>query len=234
MGDSRRRFARRQRSRRLVALRRVLIVVAVLTLGLGAGWTLLYSHWLALQSIDVKGVHLLTSRQIEQAAALPTGHALVRLDLGAARERIEQIPAVGGVTVSRRWPHSVVITVTERTPVAIVEDSGAVRAVDGTGAEFKLKGDQRGLPSLVVDPEGGALDDAAEVAANLPAEIARRVSEVRADSIDSITLALHGGDEVMWGSAADSARKAEVLAILLRHPATSYDVSVPDQPTMTP
>jgi cell division protein FtsQ len=233
MADSRRRFARRQRSRRLVVLRPVLIVGAVLALGLGAGWTLLYSHWLALQSVDVKGVHLVTNRQVERAAALPTGEALVRLDLSGATERIEQIPAVGGVTVSRSWPHSVIITVTERTPVAVVEVSGGVRAVDATGAEFKLKGTQHGLPKIAVDPTGGALDDAAEVVSSLPAEIARRVSEVRADTIDSITLALRGGDEVMWGSAADSSRKAEVLAVLLHHQATVYDVSVPDQPTIT-
>src|SRR6266498_2283116 len=101
MADSRRQFARRQRARRLVALRPVLIVGAFLTLGLAAGWMLLYSNWLALQSVDVNGVHLLTSRQIERAAALPTGEALVRLDLGAATQRIEQIPAVGAATVSR-------------------------------------------------------------------------------------------------------------------------------------
>jgi len=234
MADSRQRFARRQRARRLVALRPVLIVGAVLAVGLGIGWTLLYSHWLTLQSIDVEGVHLLTSRQIERAAALPTGESLVSLDLGAATARIEQIPAVGGATVSRRWPHSIVITVTERTPVAVVEDSGVVRAVDASGVEFKLKGAQHGLPRLIVGPESGAFDDAAGVVASLPVEIARRVSEVRAASIDSITLALRSGDEVMWGSAADSPRKAEVLAVLLSHQATSYDVSVPDQPTITP
>jgi cell division protein FtsQ len=233
MADSRRQFARRQRARRLVALRPVLIVGAFLALGLAAGWMLLYSHWLALQSVDVNGVHLLTSRQIERAAALPTGEALVRLDLGAATQRIEQIPAVGAATVSRSWPHSVIITVTERTPVAVVEASGTVRAVDASGAEFKLNRAQHGLPRLVVDPEGGALDDAAEVLASLPADILQRVSEVQADSIDSITLSLRSGDEVMWGSAADSARKAEVLAVLLRHQATGYDVSVPDQPTIT-
>jgi cell division protein FtsQ len=233
MADSRQRFARRQRTRRLVALRPVLAVAAVIALGVGAAWTLLYSHWLALQAIDVQGVHQLSNRQIEQAAALPNGEALARLDLDAAAERIEQIPAVGAATVSRSWPHSIIITVTERTPVALVEHAGTVRAVDATGAEFKLKGGRHGLPMLDVDPDSGALDDAAEVVAGLPAVISQRVREVRADSIDSITLALRSGDEVLWGSAADSDRKAQVLAVLLRHRATSYDVSVPDQPTIT-
>jgi cell division protein FtsQ len=233
MADSRQRFARRQRTRRLVALRPALVVGGVIVLGLGAGWTLLYSHWLALQTVDVEGVHQLSSAQIERAASLPAGTPLARLDLDAATDRIEQIPGVGSAAVSRSWPHSVVITVTERTPVAVVEDDGAVRAVDATGAEFKLKGGPRGLPKLAVDPGSGTLDDAAEVVASLPADIAERVTEVRADSMDSITLALGSGDEVLWGSADDSSRKAQVLAVLLRRHATRYDVSVPDQPTIS-
>jgi cell division protein FtsQ len=233
MADSKGRFARRQRTRRLVALRPVLIVAAVILLGLGAAWTLLYSHWLALQAVEVEGVERLSSEQIERAAALPAGSALVRLDLDAAANRIEQIPAVGSATLSRSWPHTVIITVTERTPVAVIEDDGAFRAVDATGTEFKLKGGRHGLPNLAVDPGSSTLDDAAEVVASLPEEISQRVTEVRADSIDSITLALRSGDQVLWGSADASSRKAQVLAVLLRHQATRYDVSVPDQPTIT-
>ena len=234
MADTHRLFARRQRAQRVGALRPVLIVAGLLAVALGAGWALLYAHWLALQNVDVRGVHLLTSRQVERAAALPSGESLVRLDLGAAGEQVEQIPAVHAVTVSRSWPHSVVITVTERTPVAFVEEAGEVRAVDATGAEFKLKGAYHGLPSLLVAPRSGALEDAAHVVGSLPAGISKRVTAVRADSIDSIRLSLRDGDEVMWGSAADSARKAKVLTVLLRQQASRYDVSVPDQPTITP
>jgi cell division protein FtsQ len=233
MADSRRRFARRQRARRVVALRPVLIVAGVLAVALAAGWALLYSPWLALQDVDVEGAHLLTTEQIKRAAALPTGEALVRLDLSAAGERIEQIPAVGAVTVSRSWPDAVVITVAERKPVGVVEQGGAVRGVDATGTEFRLKGAHHDLPRLVVDPGAGALDEAAEAMGSLPTNIARRVSEVRAHTIDSITLVLRNGDEVVWGSAADSARKAKVLTVLLHHPASRYNVSVADQPTIT-
>ena len=39
---------------------------------------------------------------------------------------------------------------------------------------------------------------------------------------------------MVWGSEEDSDRKAEVLAVLLATPATDYDVSVPDRPTVRP
>ena len=42
---------------------------------------------------------------------------------------------------------------------------------------------------------------------------------------------LRDGRQVVWGSAEDSAAKAEVLVALLKEPAKRYDVSVPGQPT---
>jgi cell division protein FtsQ len=54
---------------------------------------------------------------------------------------------------------------------------------------------------------------------------------VRAQSMDSITLTLADGRSVRWGSADESQRKVQVLAILLKQKASVYDVSVPEQPT---
>ena len=49
--------------------------------------------------------------------------------------------------------------------------------------------------------------------------------------MDSITLTLADGRSVRWGSADESQRKVQVLAILLKQKASVYDVSGPEQPT---
>ena len=56
-----------------------------------------------------------------------------------------------------------------------------------------------------------------------------------ASTADDVTLTLTTGERVVWGSADDSAKKAQVLAGLIRdqHAATraasvEYDVSAPD------
>ncbi len=51
------------------------------------------------------------------------------------------------------------------------------------------------------------------------------------ETIDRIRLSCAGGRTVMWGSAEDSAQKAEVLAVLLGQDAREIDVSVPGRPT---
>jgi len=67
----------------------------------------------------------------------------------------------------------------------------------------------------------------------MPRRLSDQVAEVRAKTMDSITLQLHDGDTVVWGSADDSAAKAEALALILQRKASVYDVSVPDLPTTT-
>jgi cell division protein FtsQ len=49
-----------------------------------------------------------------------------------------------------------------------------------------------------------------------------------------VRLVLRDGRPVEWGSAERSSRKASVLAVLLDTPASAYDVSVPDRPSLRP
>jgi cell division protein FtsQ len=68
------------------------------------------------------------------------------------------------------------------------------------------------------------------VSAALPVALRGEVASISAASPDSITLNLGSGVKVVWGSSDDSARKAEVLSVLMRRKAKVYDVSAPDLP----
>jgi cell division protein FtsQ len=76
-----------------------------------------------------------------------------------------------------------------------------------------------------------ALREVALVIEALPAGVADEVDHVEFSSLDSILLVLSDGSQVQWGSAEQSALKAEVLETLMTIPATTYDVSVPGLPT---
>jgi cell division protein FtsQ len=235
MADPRRLFARRRRSRRFRIVRRILVAAAMLAVVGGTVWLVYFSTVLAAGSVRVEGVDRLPQQQIIDAADLPMGEPMVRLDVGAAESRIEKIPAVQSAEISRDWPTSLVISVTERTPVALVVDANGVRGVDSEGVLFKLRGRQPHLPTLVMDDtaEASALSEAVHVIMAMPRRLSDKVAEVRAKTMDSITLQLHDGDTVVWGSADDSAAKAEALALILPRKASVYDVSVPDLPTTT-
>jgi cell division protein FtsQ len=163
------------------------------------------------------------------------GAHLVQLDLGDIRTRVAGIAAVKHVDVSREWPDGVLIRITERHEVAVVDIGGSYQAMDAEGVLFKTYvHPPADLPRVVAGATIGsdALAEAARVIGSLPPGLGARVDHVGVRGVDQVTLSLRNGATVIWGSDAQSRLKAEVLAQLLAHPAQVYDVSVPGQPVI--
>jgi cell division protein FtsQ len=229
------RFARRRISG---WFRRPLVVVAIAVVLLAfAGWVVYGSSWLGVRSVRVEGTSYLTPEQVERAARIDAGTPLARLDLDAVEQRVAWLPAVDEVDVRRDWPDGVRIVVRERSAVAVVRQDGEHWAMDAEGVLYRqYREPPRRLPLVRADDldragRENALREVASVVGALDSGIARKVDHVEVASMDAIALILANGDEVRWGSAAQSDLKARVLATLLEVDASVYDVSVPEQPT---
>lgn len=230
---SRRRFARRQWLRRWLVWRYVIGSVLLVALVATGIWLVFVSSALTVKHVVVRGESQLSEQQVLAAAAVPQGAHLAQLDLEAIRARVAALAAVRRVDVSRDWPDGVLIKITERTPVAVVDLDGRFQAMDTDGVLFRAYASPPpGLPR-VVSTEGvnsAALAQAARVIAALPPRLAGRVDHVKVAGLDRISLVMKRGAVVVWGSDSQSALKAEVLAQLIHQPALTYDVSVPGQP----
>jgi cell division protein FtsQ len=234
---TRRRFLRRARDRRRRVLRRVLLAVLVLGVAGGLVWLVFFSSVLAVKGTQVDGVSVLTARQVERAAQVPTGVPLATVDLGAIEARVEDLAPVLDADVSRSWPDQVRITVTERTAVVAVQRDGVWKGVDADGVVFRsFKQRPTDLPvvEMKADTSSEVLAEAAHVVRSLPSDILSRVTTLDVRSIDSIVLNLRGGATVSWGSADQAEDKARVLEVLLRQKGTAYDVTAPGRPTIRP
>lgn len=233
---SRRAFARRQWARRWLTWKYVLVAVVVLALLGGAVWLVFFSRVLAVETVRVSGAERLDAAEVRTVAEVPTGEPLARLDLQAVRARVEALALVRDAEVTRSWPDTVLIEVDERVAVAVVEIGGRARGLDAEGVVFDDFGPETGLPRVRTAPDPGrdALREAAAVASSLPDDLARRVDHVQVETIDRISLVLRDDRTVLWGSAEESDLKAEVLTGLLQRPGSTYDVSVPAQPTVRP
>lgn len=232
---ARKRFARRQWARRWLVWRRALTaLVGVAAVGLVV-WLVFFSSVLAVSGVQVEGVSLLSAKHVRRVAAVPVGQPLATVDLGAIAARVENLAPVASADVTRAWPGRIRIAVTERRPVAVVERGGAVRGMDADGVVFRRYAARpAGLPvvHLASGTQAPARAEAAKVVAALPPDLAAKVASVDVATIDTITLRLRDGRTVHWGSADDSEDKARVVAVLLRHKASTYDVSVPGRPTV--
>jgi cell division protein FtsQ len=225
---------RRRWRRRLVAFRPYGIGLVAAGLVGFLGWLVFFSSWLAVDGVEVDGVELLSAKEVVAAAEVDVGTPLARVDLDEITGRIEAIPEVSEADVHRSWPDTVTITVVERTPIAAVRQQGSWWVMDGEGVVFRRTGSRDEALPVVQAPSGlgdEAMREVAEVVTALPADILEDTKRVQAETMDSITVKLRGGREVVWGSAAESERKAEVLRVLLAQEAQVYDVSVPEQPT---
>jgi cell division protein FtsQ len=233
--DSQVRFQQRQRHRRLVAVRPVLIAIGTLAVATFLGWVVFFSPWLTVDTVKVTGLTTLRQQQVLSAARVPIGTPLMRVDLSAIERRVEAVPAVDSASVHRSWPHSVTIAVTERQPLAAIDDGGAWWVMDHEGVLFRRTPRPVGhVPVVRLGPraDAAARQEVASVISALPAPVLADVRRLTAKTMDSITLDLAGGTKVIWGSAAESARKVQVLGVLLKDvTASTYDVSVPEQPT---
>ena len=231
-------FARRRLRARLRRWRPFLIVGLVLVTLLTAIWLLWFSSVVTVRGVEVSGNSAVGTARIERVAQVPLDRQLVRVDLGAIQARVEAIPAIRTVAVSRSWPHAIKIVVTERVPIAVVSRGTGLQAVDVDGVLFgSYARPPADLPLVRTDPnvKAAALAEAAHVIRSLRSDIAASVEDVDVKSADMISLGLTGGIKVVWGSAESSDSKAEVLAILLRNAKkdkiAEIDVSVPGRPT---
>jgi cell division protein FtsQ len=113
---------------------------------------------LAIGEISISGQTLTSEQAIFDALGIEPHTSTVSFDVEAARQRIADLPAVESATVRKTYPGDVVVTITEKVPVARWRVDGITFVVDGSGEQI---GEDRGayadLPLVVGD---GANDDA--------------------------------------------------------------------------
>jgi len=223
----------RRRSRRPLQL-----AAAVLALG-AVGWVLLGSPVLGVRSVQVDGVASLPAEQVREAAGIERGTPLLRVDVDATEARVAALPQVASVEVTRGWPDSVVITLVERVPVAVVGEPGNRSLIDADGVLFDIVSGSPPpgvVPLEVADPGPGDPATLAGVAAlgAMPSGVRERVAGAAASGDGEIRLTLTDGTLVRWGGPEESEEKAAALAGIVEQvaagalePAAEIDVSTP-------
>ncbi len=235
------------RARKLLYTASVLAIIAVLYVVL-----VFFSPLLATQKITVRGASLLETTQVEQKLELLRGVPLTRIDEKKVRELIGQDNVIRSVQVESRPPHELVVTLKERTAVAVVKQGDTYHTVDSDGVSLLESATQPDTSVPLVrfsgdDPQTSAEFRTISTALSaMPSELLAQVKEAGATSTSSINLTLRDNTTVQWGTAEESELKAKVLLSLRQAIAkraqeeksseaqmqkvTVYDVSAPRVP----
>jgi len=204
----------------------------------------LYSPYFNITHVEILGAEAVTEEEILLALGLVGQKNIFRFDAARAQERLEEMPQVRSVEIARRLPGSVIVTLEEREPVAIIPYTEAFYTIDGSGV---VLGPAHLLDLPVLNgqtPVGLALGEVvasrsiqtgARVAALCTPAMRDEISEINVLDLEDIQLVTRHGVRVRLGPGVDLPLKIDVLeSLLYRLPAgpASLDLRLPHTPVL--
>jgi cell division protein FtsQ len=237
--------ARVRRRRRILGGTIVAVALAV-----GVAY-LIRTPLFGLSAVRVEGVQDLERAEVVAASRVRIGEPYLGLDLAAIHDRVAALPRVAAVRVTREYPSSLRIAVTERPPVASVSAAGRYWLVAADGTVLDDAGRRpRGLPYVAGVPlpagirggtrlpPGNQVANALTALGGMRRELRREVVGVQARTLDSLEFTLRDGTRVLYGLAVDQPAKDTAVLLVRRElrregrEAQRIDVRNPSMPTV--
>ena len=226
------RFTRRARNRRLAL---AAVAGTILTL-VGLILTAIYSPVLSLRTVVVDGTARVDAVEVAAAVEEQLGTPLALLDYDRITTNLGAFPLIRSYVTEIVPPDTLLVHISERQPVGSIEVGGTFRLVDPAGITLEESAERlAGVPLIELaeaDTGSAAFRSMVEVLLSLPAGLLAQVDRISAHTQDDVVLVLNGvGQQVRWGSADESERKAVLLAALIgvTDPSLAgvFDVSAP-------
>jgi cell division protein FtsQ len=237
--------ARVRRRRRLLGW-----ALAGLLLAAGVAY-LVRTPLFGLGTVRVEGLQSLERSQVLAASNVRLGEPYLGLDLTGIRARVAALPRVAAVGVTRDYPSSLRITITERPAVASVSAGSVFWLVAADGTVLDAAGSRpTGLPYVARVPlpagvrpgsrlpPGNELANALTALGGMRPELKRQVVGVKARTLDSLEFTLKDGARVLYGLAVDQPAKDSAVLLVRRmlkregREAQRIDVRNPSAPTV--
>lgn len=201
--------------------KRVLIAAGLL-LGL-VGLYLAGQQWLAtvegpaFETLVIRGErHQLTAENLRERVRPALADGYFGTDLGALQASLETDPWVASVSVRRRWPSTLELTVREQRPVAVWNRSGFLNAEADFFVPREIHSEPGPLPELS-GPEGTA-GDVLAAWEDMQAELTDdglRIAALALSDRRAWTLELEDGPAVRLGRGDREARFQRLARVAL-------------------
>ncbi len=205
-------------------------------LGVAAGLT--------VQTIVVEGRRKTPEAKLRGALGVARGDMLLGVSLEAARARIEALSWVRHATVERRLPDTIIVTLRERSPVAVWQSGGKFVLIDRAGQVVEdgdPAKDAEAFASLPLVVGAGAPEAAAALLDTLAAQpqLKERVAAAVRVGERRWNLRLKNGADVLLPEGAEAAALAKLAELqasqqLLDRPLQTVDMRLGDRLTIRP
>lgn len=239
-----RRPANAPRRRHRLAWSLALVLVAGATLVAAGEWAV-RSPFFRVRHVTVTGLAHESSAAVLAASGLDADPPMVDVSASGLERALAGFAWIGSVRVTKHWPSTLDVAVTERVAVAVAFDAGhRLRYVDAAGHDLGAAPLGANLPTLdVLHPKAGAWPyetsgrSAALVASRLPPAFSAQVSVITEDVRGTVALKLTSPVTFVLGPATDLRAKFVSIASVIAHetlrPGDVVNVSVPGSLAVT-
>ncbi len=164
-----------------------------------------------VRTVEFDGVRYTDARELVSLLALDT-MASVWMPLEPLGEKVAQHPMVVRAIVSRRLPATLLVTVSERTPVALIPSSGGLTPVDAAGQTLPIDPSRAPVDVPVLATRDSALLQLLDrIRAGSPV-LWSRLSAASRDGVQDIRLDL-GGLDLRTRDDVTVARLSDILPV---------------------
>lgn len=244
-------FNARLKEKRKAGLRSIVsrVAITVVSLGvvIGLVWLLFFSPVLRLEAanISISGANeWVSEQQIRDIAQQQAGKSLLLVSTNDVTTKLKDIPGVTQAEAKRKFPQGMEVTVTAQKPAAMLKvGDSALTAVDSQARVLNsVNGaSAEGIPVIEVESvdsglQNRAVKEALKILSALPESMRSSVTAVKAQTQDSITTELNGGDRIIvWGDSSELKLKMAVVDKIINDPTKigdkhQVDVSAPYRP----
>jgi cell division protein FtsQ len=222
----------------------VLVLVTVVV----AGYAVSRSPLLSVHAVDVQGGSHVSADDVRAAAGIGDGAPMTGVSVDDVTRRVEAIPWVDTATVTRRWPRTVAIDVTERRVAAVLDDGhGGWLLIDRSGRVLgptppiapgfgvHVDGVAAAAPGQDVDAR---IQGALALVDRLTPNLRGRVQSIHVNPDGTVDVHIFPTGTVAFGRPDDGldAKVRALQAVLAQADLTNLcrlDLRVPDSPVLT-
>jgi len=188
-----------------------------------------------IRDLSLSGQRETSEMAIAAALELDSWSSLIGYDVEAARQRLEALPWIASASVRKAYPGGLVVTVVERTPVAVWQHDNDLSLIDGKGKVITDLADPRfaALPLVIgvgADAAAGEILPLVQAAPQLASRVTAhiRIAERRWDlRLDNgVTVRL---PEAGAGEALAELERLEAEGGLLERDIAAVDLRIADR-----
>ena len=213
-------------------------------------WVYTSTGVLNVRNIEIEGNQKLDAGYLESLTGITSDTHLLKMDVKAVERALCSEPYIQSVSISRRFPATVILEIRERKPQGMIIQNGKYHLVDSSGYILESTCDMpqgvveirdMQVPMLFPGKEicGEDFTSAMSLRGSLPLELEEITETVGCHNEEGLYI-VSKGTMVIYGDNSDLSRKNLVALLALRELVDNYgaieyiDVSLPDHPVLKP